>query len=426
MRLEEEVRRPGALGDSWGGWVVVLLTSCVLLYSAITILLDGRHPVVTSTGRVIIQTSRRFGTAVALICLGCATVAAVLALFSPRLRSARLGAPVTFPLVLLLSWGALVAWLRGDDAIGIVESGLAVLMALAVVVSYPSATTLSRLSTLRDILAAGSLAYSALLPASAQSACRPDKCGIFGTLWSGLFENENAAAAAIALLIPTLLVAGRARYYASSAIAVMFIAATGSRTAIVATVVALVFMGSIRWRRRQQLTVPLLWKMVPLSALVISLVVFLGTSGVALTGRGFIYAAVREQLDGTALIVGAGPTLVEGLLGGSAHGEAQTDLIMFGVPGLALLLIALAQLLAVRSWSWHRLVALGVLVTASTRFPTEAGLMLNLRTTETAMLLLVVGLFASPENGLSVDRSNRPRSGKSGAKPAPLSVPASP
>lgn len=397
MNMLAETRRPLVFGDSWGGWVVVLMVSCNLLYSAVSVLFDGRQRVGTSTGRVVVTAGGSFGTWVAAACLLSAIACSVFALLTSRPGSIRLGSAVTLPLVILLVWGVMTSWLRGDDWARMVEASETLLMASAVIVSNPTRTTIARLSTLRDALTVGSLIYSPLMPAVAQSECRADKCGIFGSLWYGLFENENVAGASIVLLLPTLLVADRARFHASLLLALVFIGSTGSRTAITASIVSVLFILATRRWGAQQTRPGLHWRVVPASMLLVSLFVFLGSTGQSFTGRGYIYSQLSAKFkDFGTLIIGPGPRAFDGLLDGwvtSAHGEAPNDLIMFGWPGFVLLLLALADLLFVKIWTVERLVALGVLVTASIRFPTETGLMLNFRTTETALLFLIIGLF---------------------------------
>lgn len=215
-------------------------------------------------------------------------------------------------------------------------------------------------------------------PAQAYLPCRVDKCGPQGTLLVGYFPHENYLAFFVAALIPSLLylrtwVARLVLFYGAAAT----VTATGSRAALLMLMLA----GMVLISKGRAVTFFARWA--PITALVVSLVVFLYATGSDLTGRGQIYVAIQERLDGLDAAIGPGEeTLKSAFLRGDLtflpaheHGQAPYLLTHAGFIGLALfaaLLVALAKVKDVQGHGRDYRVGRGMLTVASGAFATES------------------------------------------------------
>ena len=158
------------------------------------------------------------------------------------------------------------------------------------------------ISILRNIIliAIGiTLFYCLLMPNRGTFSCRPDKCGIFGTLWSGFFPHENALGFFFVIVISMSFIFD----YGFKKISVQFISlviilASGSRMAILALLVFLL----TRYLSNSFLAI------VPFLLYVagVGLFVFLNNQN-SLTGRGTIWMKIKSQLTfNSAWVYGQG------------------------------------------------------------------------------------------------------------------------
>lgn len=388
-------------GDSWGGWIVLLCSVAVVVDAAGALLLDGRRLVETSAYRTIEvrdgNTSVMITAMLWLAMLGIAGVAIL-----ERLERIPVAVAFATPILLAFAWGAIASFLRGDAGRWPFEMAALTVSCLALMASPPTRTTLARLNTLRDVVALTTVLYSGV-DASTRLPCRDDKCGVFGTIWPGYFSHENSAGSYVALLAPAMIVSTGSRFVFSNAALILFLAASASRTALLAYLATLVFVVLYRNRVRLRSAVSpnALWRLFPLGSLTLSgLLYFIPMDHSFLTGRGMIFAAARAAFTDTAkYVLGIGPQILQdGIMGGwihTAHGEVPHLMLLFGFPGLLLVAVALSTVAVTIEWTWQRTVALGFLVGLGTRFLTEAGMLTELRSQEAAVLLLCVGLFSA-------------------------------
>jgi hypothetical protein len=157
------------------------------------------------------------------------------------------------------------------------------------------------------------------------------------------------------------------------------------------------------------------WRSIPIVALAVSLYLFLTVDDQALTGRGAIYAGIRAQLHGDALLFGSGANTMlrvaelggtAGVVVGGEHGQAPHLLVRAGVLGLVLFALAAVALIAHRQWTPTRAVALGFLLVASAQFLTEPGWLLDPRDFDIVTMLFAIGVFA-----VQIPERASPRSG---------------
>lgn len=380
-------------------WIVL----CVIGYSAVNTIIDGRHAIITANGAQAIVTGGRSATVFGLVTLLCATGCALAALVAPGLSRARVLSAVATPILLALIWCAFAGFVRGDGTELVGMAVLQVLMACAVLVSPPTRRTFEHINLIRDLTVVAGLAWSFTHVATATLVCRSDKCGLFGSLFTGIFENENAAGAVVLVLVPAAAVASRGRFWFSLILAAIGIGSTGSRTALAAMAVIAVFL--VRHRRDIRNGAPsgrvgFPWRVIPFGALAASFVIFLVITGAQMTGRGDIYGVVKASFrSGMDLIIGPGPQVLVDLLGGwilGAHAEAPQELVVGGIPALALIAFALAQVGFLETWSAPRKLGLAFLLAESCRFVSEASFLLELRTIEAVTVLIIIGLFSAP------------------------------
>jgi hypothetical protein len=353
----------------------------------------------TSDGNV----GRILGVALFALAIACAGMA----FFSPRTKETT-ATRFSGLFFLLIGWWVLCSAVLRLDAVDRQQLPFiigATVISLGVAYAPPTLRTLSSFNGLRDVTAVLVLVVSAVDPANSQLACREDKCGVFGSLYVGFFYTENAAAMFIVLLLPALItVASRTRLFFSLSVATLALWATGSRTSLLDLAVVCIF---VLWYRRSVLerrkrTIPWFWRVVPAIAFAASLFTFLTFSGDELTGRGWIFAGIREELRGYSLLVGSGPDTMERLFqvrsvtfeAVGEHGLVPHYAVQAGLVGLVIFAIAMAVLaFDSRPWSPGQVGAFGLLLAASLQSVTEPGWMLSSRTINFAVLLLAIGLF---------------------------------
>ncbi len=396
--------------DSLGGGAVLLLALSVFLSVFAGKVIDGSETIHDSMGRDIYVESGNVGGLVSIAFLALAGAVALIALIQSGIRCVVVGGAGTW-MVLVIIWVffcRIVLRREMDTFQGVIEMVVGCLLALAVLSSPPTLLTARRLNLFRDIWVLASLAYSAIFVDAGQSMCRLDKCGIFGSMYTGFAGQENSASKMVALLVPLALAAAtRRRMFFSVAIAGVFVLASGSRTGLLSFIAALAF---VLWawffapgrERPGAIRVPLVLTGFPLVALGASIAVFLFISPMALTGRGVMYAGIRSQLTGVALLIGSGAdtmtTIFErGLTRGynavGEHGEAPHILVNGGLVAMLLFTMSVVLVAFKRRWLRIELLALGLLFAASVEFVTEPGWSLEVRTVDFLTILLFIGFF---------------------------------
>lgn len=364
--------------------------------------MDG-HRYLESTG----TTGKWMGAAV----LALAVAVAIVAIIQATLNALHQPAPIRrsaysmFMLALVLWWSLCVSLAREEahDLQSVFEIVAAIIIVIAAIASPPTLKTLSRLVHLMNIFAVASLAYAYLNPLQ-QLACRVDKCGLFGNLFSGFLFQENGAARFVVLLMPAAAVIKSKRYLALTfAIAAAYVAATGSRTSLLSLGIAILLVLAVRRRvlgKSNAVTIPWPLRFAPLAGLGVSFYLLYEADTSAFTGRGEIYAGIREQLQGQGLIFGSGSDTVSGLrlaynaLAFGEHGEAPHLMVRAGIIGLILFTVAMFTVLRKNRWNTQETIAFSLLFVAATQFATEPAWELELRTMSFTLMVLTAGLLA--------------------------------
>lgn len=194
-----------------------------------------------------------------------------------------------------LAWTALVAELfRGD--IGGASAILPVCVATMVLVCAKADRVLWRaLDGLCWATVVALVAFIVLQPSRAWVACRSDKCTVFGSLLQGPFAQENVAAL---YLLPLAMFAlwrssRKTRTWLLPLLLMTALYATGSRNLLLAAILGAIVLVVNRRGAATPTAVRVMWAMPTLLAL-ISLVLFFLAPPDSLTGRGFIWAILRQ------------------------------------------------------------------------------------------------------------------------------------
>lgn len=390
----------------YGGTALLLLELAVVLSSLASRVLDGARLRTDSHGTSVVVESGNAGGAVGVGLMLLATAAAALGVLTVRRTRPTLSTFAVATAVLIAWWAVVVTMFQPSDLSGVqvltVVSG--VVLALGVLAAPPTTRAVQYLDLLRDLTAIALLLFAVLLPRLGQLPCRPDKCGAFGTLVTGFTLQENTAAEMIAVLVPLIAVQPSLRRRVFSVgVAALLVLGTGSRTGLVVLSLAVLYVWYSRRSLRAGADRPhVLWRVMPLVGFLASTGLFYLASPGALTGRGLLYAAMRDQLHGIALLIGSGPeTMARAafFLGGftvaGEHGQAPHLLVMTGLLGWSLFAVALASLVLLRTWSPQRRIALGLAVVAAAQGLTEPAWMLEVRTPGFVAALVAIGLMCT-------------------------------
>ena len=402
--MEEQVE----VRETLGGRALVLLAWTAVASAVASKLLDDSVRVILPNGGVEYQSNSNIGGVVGVILFAASVAIASVAALRDR---GRVDVSVGFSTLtaLMIAWWIASATLLRRDSTDTQQLPFiigAVALMLGIYASPPTFRTLHTMNTVRDVSCIFMLLSSFIDPLNSQLACRADKCGIFGSLFTGFFYTENSAAQFVLLLVPaTITLQSRARVIFSSMLAAVFLLATGSRTSLLTLLAICLYVLAHRRAMTAAGThrIWLLWRLLPLAALAVSTFQFLVLSGSELTGRGAIYAGIRAQLHGYALLVGSGPDTMQrifrdGLLrhfqAFGEHGEAPHLLVQAGIPALVLFGLGLATLVTnKRPWSREQVGGFGLILAASLQFVTEPGWTLSARSLNFVLMLLAVGLF---------------------------------
>jgi hypothetical protein len=389
----------------YGGSAVFLLALSIVLSAFFAKVIDGSRLIIDVHGTgTLIENGNTGG----LVGVGLMLLAAAVAAFGMLSigRQRPVPSPFSLAMVVLVGWWVVASTLLQGDvptASDAVTMTSAIAVMVGVVVAPPTLRTARHLDLLRDVTALGLLAYALIAPDLGQLPCRPDKCGLFDSLLVGFVLHENTAAALIALLIPLIVVQRSLRRSVTSVlISSSLVLATGSRTAMVILVISLVFIPYARHKLGLTGAPHLAWRVLPLITFLVSTALFLFASPTALTGRGLLYWAMREQLHGFALVVGSGSETMERaalFMGGftaiGEHGQAPHLLVLTGVVGWTHFAVALTALAMTRTWTPRRHAALGLAIAAGIQGISEPGWLLEVRTSGFLTAVLAVGLMCS-------------------------------
>ena len=407
-RTGEGAPAPAADGRhlGYGGLAVSLLALGVVLSSLASRLVDGARLRTDSHGTSILvesgNTGGLVGTGLMLLGTGCAGLALLTAL---RTRPAVSTFGVA--IAVLIGWWAVAVTLFQPSSLSVPEVvtvACGAVLAFGVLAAPPTMRVVQHLDLLRDVTAVALLLFAFLLPHLGQLPCRPDKCGVFGSLLTGFTLQENTAASMIALFVPLIAAqpSMRRRVF-SIGVATLLVLGTGSRTALAVLAVSVLYTWHSGRSERVGATKPLMmWRALPLTAFLASTALFYVADPGTLTGRGLLYVAMRAQLDGIALLIGSGPETMERaafFLGGftvaGEHGQAPHLLVMTGLIGWSLFALALLTLIRATDWSPRRRIALGLALAAAVQGLTEPAWMLEVRTPGFVSALLAAGLMCT-------------------------------
>ena len=416
----------------YGGIAIVLLALGVVLSSLASRVLDGARLRTDSHGTSILVESGNTGGLVGAGLMLLGTGCAGLAILTVRRTRPTVSTFAVATAVLIAWWAVAVTLFQPSSLSGIevVTVVCGAVLAFGALAAPPTMRVVQCLDVLRDVTVVALLLFAVLLPQLGQLPCRPDKCGVFGSLLTGFTVQENTAASMVALFVP--LIASRPsmrRRVFSIAVATLLVLGTGSRTALAVLAVSVFYTWYSRRSERAGATKPhVVWRVLPLVAFLASTALFYVADPGTLTGRGLLYSAMRAQLDGIALVIGSGPQTMERaafFLGGftvaGEHGQAPHLLVMTGLIGWSLFALALMALVRASLWSPRRRIALGLAVAAAVQGLTEPAWMLEVRTPGFVSALLAAGLMCAvraDERAASNPRWSAP----DGSSPLPLAV----
>lgn len=393
--------RVGNRQFAWGGAGLVLLASSVVVYAAVSKVVDGSVQLQDSTGRTFVAEGGSTGSTAALLLLLFSASCAVMGILSGRLGRL-LGTRFTVAMGLCLAWWLVgsVLWRRGDMPVQeFLTVPLGILVALGCVCSPPDRSALVALNLLRDVAAGSAIVFSLVVPSLGTLPCRVEKCGVFGSMWTGFFHHENAAASAVLILLPLVVIyRTRKRQLFSVVLVALLVLGSGSRTAILTLLVASAFI--VIYPRWQRAGLPRWATWSPLLAYLVSTLFYLDLIPVDLTGRDWVYGAIDDAMVGYAAVFGAGsPALAQGTGGWvvGEHGQAPHVLLQLGWVGFGIFLFALGALPRFTgSVRFTHLVGAAAVIIPASRFVTEPSLMFSTRTMEFVSLCLAMGLLATP------------------------------
>ncbi len=391
---------------------IPLLVISALAYGALGKLVDGNLQLTDNMGRNVVQSNGNIGSYVSILLLFVAVAIATVGLFAGD-RSRTSNGGTNFWLITMLGWWVICVVIYQAESpgiIGLLSPVMAFVLMVGVVSYPPNDRSLLAVNIIRDVGAAGAILISSWAPNIGSLPCRVDKCGLFGSMWTGFAYHENSAAAGFILLLPlSLLYRARWRQGVAVALVIVLTLGSGSRTSIVGVAAVVAFMVlAPRWERRG--AVPLYARAFPLLAFLISGLIYLGLISVELTGRDIVYKGIRDATTGYAAFFGPGGLVVERATGGyvtGEHGQFPHVLANSGWVGVALFFFAMLSFLAQRRHDMRSVVATGLLLVAATRFVSEPGWTLSARSIEFASMVLVVSLLGRGEQsrhatGLSV------------------------
>lgn len=240
---------------------------------------------------------------------------------------------------------------------------------------------------------------------AALKECRPDKCSYLGVMLVGYTQHEQTLGLYTAQLLPFVALLPRWARLPVLTLGLATLLATGSRTALLASVLALVAFGWLASLRRSEdgtdLSLPRaepfrpFVAILPLSALVFATLLFFLLPSQALTGRGQLWKVLREALPGDVLFGPGRGALEHGYAVGDVtfltvteHNQAGYLLTVGGVVGLVLFTLGLLQL-ALQGLRPGGTIAAVALMAASTGVATETVWSFDLLSGSTSWTLIL-------------------------------------
>ena len=210
--------------------------------------------------------------------------------------------------------------------------------------------TVRRIAYLYGLSLFGIAAFAVIEWQQAWLPCRADKCTVANGLLAGFFPHETAQAIFVLTGLPLIFFINNR--FAKSLIGLTGLALvyfSGSRAAWVGAAIFLIVM--LFKNRRWAL-------LIPIGSMVLSVYDFITASGADLTGRGYIYDALRSALSSNPWF-GSGPHTLENAFNNAnlsffvnhQHGEAPYLISDFGV----LVFVVAASLLVFRCIQLYRL-----------------------------------------------------------------------
>lgn len=198
------------------------------------------------------------------------------------------------------------------------------------------------------LLAALSALSGFLEPDAAYIPCDTRKCGIGGSLYSGIADNHNSFGLLMALGVPFVYLGLRAWSRSLTAIVVFLALLSGDRTAQVAAVVTYAAL-LIAYRADGRYRIPNILKMTAVFGVgTVAVIPFIGLADSSLTGRPYYWRLAIERFasepilgygtDGWRSLVRSGVIPLQA--GYSTHNEFTEALFLTGLVG-ALLLLAI-------------------------------------------------------------------------------------
>lgn len=381
---------------------LTLLSAVVGAFLAKT--LDGAIRRTNLAGEVVWEYSSNVGGSVAGILLLAASFVALnvfvrqIAMTGPPpLERARAWLPIAF-----LSWATFATLMQRDVAGRDVLSMIAVLILGFACLRQPiTLVGASRLGYIYGITLIVNMAVAVAHPRGT-SPCRPDKCGLFGNLWTGIFPQENALGIFVVLGAPLVFfISNGFLRFTLLALAAASVLGSGSRTSTLALiVVVLVGLYATRsWPRGIAV-----YRAPSVLGAALAFAIFIIASDRDLTGRGVILEYVRSALgDPERLTLGGGRQALEeayrsGLTGGyefvQEHNQLAHVFNMTGLPGFVLFALMIAVFLR-RSWELNtRGAPLLLLAAPALEFATETPWNLDIRSVGLFSFLIFLSTFS--------------------------------
>lgn len=397
-------------------WFFLVAASAYPLSALVRRVVDRSRAVTDSTGAVRVVSDGRVGELVQLGLTGVVLVLAIHVILGAHSRR-----------VLRISPWAVVAitacvaeLLRPDrDSIQVAVLGVTAVVLVAGGVSVLTPRVMMAIAHLTVLVAASLLVFALLVPDQGWGPCRPDKCSPVGALLVGYFPQENVVGIFLATLLPALAYLRRTWWRRASLVFILAsLVMTGSRTALAATVLALVAYALIRRRalpsRRTHGDAAKILGFVPLGGFLLSLALLFLVTDEGLTGRGFVFGIVRRAWE-EAPVLGPGRGILQDAYESSAsiwlaaheHSQAAYILAEAGVVGLVVTLAALLSVV-VACWRSGSAIPAAFALVPALAFLTEPVWEFSLQALCFVSLLLTAALEGQVSRGEALPRAETP------------------
>jgi hypothetical protein len=277
--------------------IVILLLLWIPSTSVVGRLVDGAVRVTARDGSIAWVSNGSAGRYLGYAFLvGCLVFSVHVILSASRARGVTIQ-PAT-ALVVMSGMSLVFALVARSSSLDRVASvGSASIILVALVLARPSEHFERRLAIAAFAVLASAVVFLVIFPTIALAPCRIEKCSPFGVLWQSFFPQENNLALYVALCIPIGLgLRARTSQVVFVALAVVLLVGSGSRTGLVAGLIAaLGFLAATLIARdaaaRAAFARTTLWvlRKMPLLFLLGSVWLFFNASSGLFTNRGSIY-----------------------------------------------------------------------------------------------------------------------------------------